>query len=69
MSAKIEAEEKHIELLSEILEIKLTPELVEKIDDAVRLLDFGSREELILCAIRRHVDLNFIIPKSTLRTR
>ena len=69
MSAKREFDEKHIEVLSETLEINLTPELVEKIDDAVRLLDFGSREELILCAIRGHVDLNFIIPKSTLRTR
>ena len=38
------------------LEISLTPELVERMDDLVELLDLGSREELVLCAIRRYVD-------------
>jgi len=40
----------------EKLEIHLTPELVERMDDIVDLLDLGSREELVLCAIRRYVD-------------
>jgi len=40
----------------EKLEIPLTPELVERMDVVVELLDLGSREELVRCAIRRYVD-------------
>ena len=40
----------------EKLEISLTPELMERIDEAVELLDFNSREELARCSIRRFVD-------------
>lgn len=53
----------------ETLEIHLTPELVERMDDIVDLLDLGSKEELALCAIRRYVDRYFIIAKRTVRTR
>jgi len=49
----------------EKLEITLTPELVERMDDVVELLDLGSREELVQCAIRRYVDRYFIIAKRT----
>lgn len=52
----------------EKLEIHLTPELVERMDDVVELLDLGSREELVRCAIRRYVDRYFIISKSTVTT-
>lgn len=48
----------------EKLEIYLPPELVKMIDEAVELLGFDSREELVLCAIRRHLDRYFIIPKN-----
>ena len=41
----------------ERLEIQLTSELVERMDDVVELLDLGSREELVRCAIRRYVDM------------
>ena len=40
----------------EKLEISLTPELVERMDEVVELLDLGSREELVRCAIHRYVD-------------
>lgn len=53
----------------ETLEVHLTPELVERMDDVVDLLDLGSREELVRCAIRRYVDRYFIIAKRTVRTR
>ena len=49
----------------EKLEITLTPELLERIDEIVELLDLGSREELALSAIRRYVDRYFIIAKRT----
>lgn len=45
-----------VKQLMEKLEILLTPELVERIDAVVELLDLGSREELVRCAIRRYVD-------------
>jgi metal-responsive CopG/Arc/MetJ family transcriptional regulator len=48
----------------EKLEINLTPELVERMDVVVELLDLGSREELVRCAIRRYVDRYFIVPKA-----
>ena len=41
---------------AEKLELTLTPELVERMDEVVELLGLGSREELVLCAIRRYVD-------------
>ena len=52
----------------EKLEINLTPELVERMDVVVELLDLGSREELVRCAIRRYVDSYFITPKRTVTT-
>jgi len=52
---------------AEKLEITLTPELAERMDYVVELLDFVSRENLVLCAIRRYVDQYFIIAKSTAR--
>ena len=52
----------------EKLEVSLTPELVERMDDVVELLDLGSREELVRCAIRRYVDRYFITSKSTVTT-
>ena len=48
----------------EKLEIQLTPELVERMDEAIELIGFDSREELVRCAIRRHVDRYFIMSKS-----
>lgn len=47
----------------EKLEISLTSEIVEKLDNVVELLDLDSREELIQCAIRRYVDKYFITPR------
>ena len=41
---------------AEKLEVTLTPELAERMDYVVELLDLGSRENLVLCAIRRYVD-------------
>ena len=40
----------------EKLEISLTPELIKKIDDVTELLDYGSREELVICVLRRFLD-------------
>ena len=40
----------------EKLEISLSPELLERIDDVVELLDYKTREELIRCSVRRYVD-------------
>jgi len=40
----------------EKLEISLTPELMKKIDDITELLGYGSREELVICVIRRFLD-------------
>ena len=45
----------------EKLEINLTPERVERMDDVVDLLDLDSKEELVRCAIRRYVDRYIII--------
>jgi len=36
--------------------VPLDPELVERMDKVVELLELNSREELIRCAIRRFVD-------------
>jgi len=41
---------------AEKLEVTLTPELAERMDHIVELLDLGSRENLVLCAIRRFLD-------------
>ncbi len=38
------------------LEIALSPEITERIDEAVELLGYGSREELVLCVLRRFLD-------------
>jgi len=43
------------------LEMSLSPEIM-KIDEAVELLGYGSREELVLCVIRRFLD-RYHIPK------
>lgn len=51
----------------ETLEIHLTPELVERMDEVVELLDLGSREELVRCTIRRYVDQYLIASKRTVR--
>lgn len=40
----------------EKLEISLDPELIKRIDEVVELIGYNSREELILCAIRRYAD-------------
>ncbi len=40
----------------EKLEISLIPELMKKIDDVTELLDYGSKEELVICVIRRFLD-------------
>lgn len=49
----------------EKLEISLNTELVKRMDEVVELLDFGSREELIRCTIRRYIDQYYTMPKST----
>lgn len=48
------------------LEIALSPEITERIDEAVELLGYGSREELVLCVIRRFLDECYL-PKSSIR--
>jgi len=52
MSAKRKVEEKHIELLSDILEIHLTPEIVKRMDEVVDILGLDSKEDLVHCTIR-----------------
>ena len=47
------------------LEITLNPELVDRMDDVVELLDLGNREEPVRCAVRRYVDRYCIISKRT----
>ena len=44
------------------LEMSFTPEFEERLDKAVDLLGYGSREELVLCVIRRFLD-RYCIPK------
>jgi len=44
-----------VESLS-MLELSLSPEMAERLDEAVELLDYGSSEELVLCIIRRFLD-------------
>ena len=39
------------------LEISLPPDLMKRMDDVVELLDLNSREDLVLSAVRRFVDL------------
>ena len=36
--------------------MSLSPEIMERIDEAVEFLDYGSREELVLCVLRRFLD-------------
>jgi len=77
MSAKIEADEKHIELLSEILEIKLSPEIVKRMDEVVEILGLESKEDLVHCTIRNMwTDIewmddlvNIFSPDSKIRSR
>ena len=38
------------------MEISLPPELMKRIDEAIELLGYNSREELARCAISRFVD-------------
>jgi len=38
------------------LEVSLSPEIAERLDEAVELLGYGSREELVLCVLRRFLD-------------
>jgi len=38
------------------VEMSLPSDIAERLDEAVELLDYGSREELILCIIRRFLD-------------
>ena len=45
------------------LEMSLSPEIMERIDEAVELLGYSSREELVLCVIRRFLDRH-CIPKA-----
>jgi len=42
--------------------MSLSPEITERIDEAIEFLDYGSREELVLCVLRRFLDL-YRIPK------
>jgi len=42
----------------------LSPELVERMDYVVELIGFGSREELVRCAVRRYIDTYFPIGKN-----
>jgi len=46
----------------------LSPDLVERVDVLVELIGFGSREELVRCAVRRYVD-RYFIPNSGLSRR
>ncbi len=38
------------------LEVSLSPEVMERMDEVVELLGYGSREELVLCVLRRFLD-------------
>jgi len=38
------------------LEVSFTPEFAERLDEAVELLGYSSREELVLCVVRRFLD-------------
>jgi len=57
MSTKQEVEKQFRRIMKqEKLEIPLTPELVERMDHVVELLDLGSREKLVHYAILRFLD-------------
>ena len=43
------------------LEISLSPEVMERMDEVIELLGYGSREELVLCVLRRFLD-QYCIP-------
>ena len=36
--------------------MSLDSEIVERLDEVVELLGYGSREELVLCVLRRFLD-------------
>jgi len=36
--------------------MSFSPEVLGRIDEAVELLGYGSREELVLCVMRRFLD-------------
>ena len=38
------------------LEMSLSPEVAERIDEVVELLGYSDREELVLCVMRRFLD-------------
>ncbi len=38
------------------LEMLLSPEITERLDEAVELLGYGSKEKLVICIIRRFLD-------------
>ena len=38
------------------LEMSFTPEFMERIDEAVEFLGYGSGEELVRCVMRRFLD-------------
>jgi len=38
------------------LELSLSPEVTERLEEAVELLGYGNREELVLCVLRRFLD-------------
>ncbi len=38
------------------LEVSLSPEVMERMDEVVELLGYVSREELVLCVLRRFLD-------------
>ncbi len=44
------------------LELSLSPEVAERLEEAVELLGYSSREELVLCVIRRFLD-RYHLPK------
>jgi len=36
--------------------MSFSPEVTERLEEAVELLGYGSREELVLCVLRRFLD-------------
>lgn len=56
---------KEVESLSR-LELSLSPDITDRLDEAVELLGYGSRNMLVLCIIRRFLD-KYRVPE--IRTR
>ena len=48
----------------EKLELSITPQLMERIDEVVGLLGYNSREELVRCIILRFLDGHTLKMKS-----